>query len=116
MKVFRPALVLLMMFALWPTFGAASDLDTPIIVQEILVSVQNHRRVLSDMDRLTSALQNQSSMKDVMDFPSVKDFVRDSLEPSNTQLQTLFARYRDEYGERSLQKLAKQYRFTDLLQ
>ena len=93
---------------------ASQDDDSPLS-QQILVSVQNYRRSTREMQQLQQTLQQQAGVKDVMDFPSMQELIRDSVTPAYAQLKDLFGRYRDENGPKDLQKFAERHQFADLL-
>ena len=95
-------------------FAASEDEESPL-AQQILVSVQNYRRTSDEMKQMQQALQSQSGVKDVMDFPTLQEFMRDSLNPAYRQLKDLFGRYQEDYGVKTLNRLATKYNFADLL-
>jgi hypothetical protein len=94
---------------------AAEEYDTPL-AQQILAAVQNYRRSVQEMLRLEQTLQQKTAPKDVFDSPAMKDFIRDSIDPSYAQLKYLFGRYRDEIGVKALKTFADQQGFADLLE
>ena len=96
-------------------YAAREDEESPL-AQQILVSVKNYRRTGDELKQMEQALQNQSGVKDVMDSPTLQEFIRDSINPAYRQLRDLFGRYGEDYGKKALDKLAAQYNFTDLLE
>ena len=113
LKIISLALLAMAWLAI-PSFSL--EVDDTILLEQIQVAVSQYRRIAQDFEHLKASLRDNPAVEgDIMDYPSVKEFLQVSVVPSESALRTLLLRYQDEHGVRALRKLAKRNQFSDIL-